>query len=257
MNEQEIMEQMQKVTDGLAETLGASSKQHGMLRGTFEMALAEAQGAEIKKVSNFTPANQSYNHYESMRSAANSLQNNLTRFKELLSELRAIDPKAADAADKSFRPLTETAASRVNLAQKTEELIIEIGNTRNTTRLQGVPLNQGRDAANLASNQLRQMNQNLVPQGLARSNDVLSRIRELPTTINEARDKIREIARMVATTAAGYMAAARRAAQSATTRAFNATMEFLVAFGSRFSVFLPPIETDQLNSMSGKSSKGA
>lgn len=258
MNVEEILEKMQEITDEMAKHLGADPKRHGMLRGTFEMALAEAQGAEIQKVKNFTPANQSYNHYDSMRSAANGLQNNLTEFRKLLLQLRTIDPKAAQAADQSFRPLTEAAAHGVHVAQKTEELIIEISNTKNTTRLQGVPLNQGRDAANLASNQLRQMNQNLVPQGLAQSSgNVLERIKTMPTTINEARDKIREIARMVATTAAAYASMARRAAQSAASRAFNATMEFLVAFGSRFNVFIPPIETDQLNSMSGKSSKGA
>jgi hypothetical protein len=60
---------------------------------------------------------------------------------------------------------------------------------------------------------------------------------------------------MVGASASGYAIAARRAAQSAASRVYAATIEFLVAFGSRFSVFIAPIQVDQLESMSGK--KGA
>lgn len=215
--------------------------------------MAEAQGAELIKVRNFTPATQSYNHFQSMRDGANALQNNLTQFRQLVMQLRSIDPKAAEAADRSFRPLTESASLRVELVRRTEQMIIELSNTGNATRLQGVPLQQGRDSANLVSNQLRTMNMNLVPQQLAQGNDLLARIRALPASIAEARDELKRIVGMVAVTAR----AALQAGRSAMTRALNAVSEMLVAFGSRFTVFLPPIPTDQLKSWGPRSSTDA
>jgi hypothetical protein len=253
MSVDQVLEQLRQVTENMAKTLGADPGRHGMLRGTFEAALAEAQGAELIKVRDFTPANQSYNHYQSMRGAANSLQLNLVQFRQLLMQLRSIDPQAAELADRSFRPLTETAASRVHLAQQAEQMIIEIANTGNTTRLQGVPLNQSRDAAGLVSNQLRQMNMNLVPQGLAQGNNLLDRIRQLPTTLSEAKDQVRQIAVMVSSVAS----AAASSARSAASRALSALTEVLIGFGSRFTVFLPPIPTQTLQSMSGGSPEGA
>jgi hypothetical protein len=254
MDLDEILDQIQQVTSNLANTLGADPSKHGMLRGTFEAALAEAQGAELVKSRNFTPAAQSFNHYQSMRDAANSLANNLSQFRALLMQLRAVDPRAAEIADRSFRPLVETASLRVNMAGQVDELINEINTTGNATRLQGVPLNQSRDVAGLVSNQLRQMNIGLVPQQLAQNfNGLMDRIRQLPTTLSEARDQVRNIALMVSSVAS----AAARMARAALTRAAEATMELLVEWGSRFTVFLPPIPTDTLKSMPGGSSKGA
>jgi len=240
----QILALIAEITTNMANTLGADPSKHGMLRGTFEAALAEAQGAELIKVSNFTPANQSYNHFQSMRDAANALQNNINSFRQALMQLRAIDPKAAEVADRSFRPLVDNAAYRVHLAQQTEKLMVEIAQTGNSTRLQGVPLNQGRDAANLVSNQLRTMNLNLVPQGVSQGTTLIERIKQLPTTASEARDQIKQVAIWVTAT----LTAARRAAQSALTRALTATTEMLAAFSARFMSFIPPIPTEQLQS---------
>lgn len=244
MNLDQILRLLAQYTDTMAELLGADPSKHGMLRGTFEAAIAEAQGAELVKVRNFTPAIQSYNHYQSMREAANSLQNSITGFRTTLGQLRAVDPRAAEIADRSFRPLVESASLRVQLARQTEQMIIEIGNTGNSTRLQGVPLNLGRDQAGLVSNQLRQMNLNLVPQGISQGSSLIDRIKQLPITSNEAKEQIKTIALWVS----GTIATARRALQTAATRAFSATMELLTAFGSRFTSVLPPIPKDQLKS---------
>lgn len=250
---QQIMDELTEATNIMAAWLGGDPKKHAMLRGTFEAALAEAQGAELIKPSNFTPANQSFKHYDSMRDGANALQNAITQFRAGLTRLSTIDPKAAQRADISFRPLVDSAAYRVNLAQQTEKMIVEIANTGNSTRLQGVPLNQSRDSAGLVSNQLRQMNLNLAPQGLSQGTTLLDRIRQLPTTFAQAREEIKRIALMVSTTAGAFA----RAGTSAASRAMTALSELMVAFGSRFTVFIPPIPTDQLQSMPGATGKGA
>ncbi len=244
MTLEQILAMIAEYTNNMANLLGADPSKHGMLRGTFEAALAEAQGAELIKVKNFTPANQSYNHFQSMRDTANALQNTLTSVRQQLIALRSLDPKAAELADRSFRPLVENAAYRVHLAQQTEKMIIEIAQTGNSTRLQGVPLNQGRDAANLVSNQLRTMNMNLVPQGVSQGTTLLERIKQLPTTASEAREQIKQVAIWVSTS----LAMARRAAQNALTRALTATTEMLAAFSGRFMSFIPPIPTKQLKS---------
>jgi hypothetical protein len=240
MTVQELVQKIQEATDEMAKTLGAH---HGTLRGTYEAVLAEAQGAELVKARNFTPAAQSFNHYQNMRAAANSLANNLKIFYDSIAQLRAIDPKAARVADETFQPLTSTAHLRLEIARKTEQLIIEIAQTRNTARLEGVPLNQSRDVAGLVSNQLRQMNMNLVPQGLDQgSRGLMARIRILPTTLTQARDEIRQIASMIGTMAA----TAARAATLAASRAVTAVTEMLISWSSRFSVFLPPTPIELL-----------
>jgi hypothetical protein len=244
----DIMKAMTEATNEMAKWLGGDPSRHGTLRGTFEAALAEAQGAEIMKTRNFTPANPSFSHFDSMRDAANGLQRNLDKFRDLLMQLRSTDPKAAEAADFSFRPLTESAELRVDLARKTEEVIIEIANTRNTTRLEGVPLQQGRDAANLVSNQLRTMNISLVPNQIAQGSNLLDRLRTLPTTLEEARDQLKVLVASVGVAARAAMQAAR----AWWSRALAVLDELLVAFGSRFTVFLPPIPTDTLKGNRGK-----
>jgi RHS repeat-associated protein len=90
----ELTQKLQETADNLMRTLGSDPKQHGMLRRTFEAALAEAQGAELTKTKDFSPGNQSWQHYTSMRSAANALQNNLTRFRDysfaLFADLKTV-----------------------------------------------------------------------------------------------------------------------------------------------------------------------
>jgi hypothetical protein len=249
LNPDQILAGIQQATDSMANTLGANPGSHGMLRGTFEAALAEAQGAELIKGSNFTPSVQAYNHYQSMRDAANGLANNLSSFRQLLMQLRGIDPRAADAVQRSLRPLTEMASQRLEMAQKVDELINEINTTGNATRLQGVPLNQGRDAAGLVSNQLNNLRLGLVPQQLAQSfSALMDRIKELPATLEEAQEQIRTMAVTVSSVAAAAARGAARAAQAAVSRSWTAAMEFLAAFGSRLTSFII-IPTKMLKSM--------
>lgn len=249
----EIFAALQEVTNVMFAFLGADPQKHHLLRGTFEAAIAEAQGAELIKVKNFTPVNQSFNHFQAMREGANAMRTALSDFSDLMMRLRRIDLQAAMRADAAFRPLTDSAALRVDTARKTEELIIEITNTRNQTRLQGVPLQLGRSQAGLVSNQLRQMNLSLVPNTLSRSTPVLDRIRTFPITSDDAKTLAKQISAMVSSSAFAVRALARTAA----TRALAALEEFLVAFGSRFSVFIPPVPKETLESWSGSSSKGS
>lgn len=231
---EQIMKDILESTTNIANHLGADPSKHGMLQGTFDGALAEAQSGEIMKVKNFTPANQSFKHYNSMRDSANALVNSLDKFRSALTRLSAIDFKAANLTDKTYRPLIETAASRVDLAQKTEQMIIELANTGNSTRLQGVPLNQGRDAANLISNQLSQKGLTLLPPQLsAQGITLLQRIRQLPITFEQSREQVRQILTM------GFSAgvAVRRTIQGAISQALTSTIETIAAFGSRFTSF--------------------
>src|SRR5215472_14374189 len=75
-----------------------------------------------------------------------------------------------------------------------------------SAELQGVPL-PWEGHASLKHNPVEMYsyleNDDLVPQGLARSSSgLMERIRTLPTTLAEARDRIREIASMIGTMAA-------------------------------------------------------
>jgi hypothetical protein len=169
-----------------------------------------------------------------MRDAANAVASRLKEMRELLNAISRIDPKAAKTLETAYRPVMETGASRLDLARKVEEVIVEIAQTRNYNRLAGTPLRQSRDAAGLVSNQLRQMNMSLIPQGIAQTTNLLERIKQLPTTLNEAKDSVVRLTAMVASSAAGMA----RAAGPAASRAITAALEALIALGSRM-VFVP------------------
>jgi len=133
--------------------------------------------------------------------------------------------------------LLTRARQLIDLAQQTRELITEIRFTQNQTRLEGMPLQTGRDMARLASTQAAQMGRSLVPGGLSQApwvRSLLDQIRQLPVTLDQLRDRSREIGALVSSSIAALLRApAAIAARSALSRFLGAAATVLEGLGSR------------------------
>jgi hypothetical protein len=222
----ELAQMIQQRGDELIQFMGTH---HGLLRGTFEATLAEAQGAQLTG-----SAGQTFQHFQSLQQAANGLATRQGELTQLLQTLQRADPAAAREIGDAIRPALERSRDLLTLAQETESVVVELSNTGNAGRLSGVPLDTGRDVARLASTQLNQMRLSLVPNAIASGfQSTMDRIRQLPVTLSELRDRAKDIGAAVGSAFTALRTAASTAGRSAASRFFGAALEFLGAFGSR------------------------
>jgi RHS repeat-associated protein len=222
----DLAQLIQQRGDQLIQFMGTH---HGLLRGTFEATLAEAQGAHLTG-----SAGQTFQHFQSMQQAANGLATRQGELTQLLQTLQRADPAAARDIGDAIRPALARSRELMTLAQETERVVIELSNTGNAGRLGGVPLDTGRDAARLASTQLNQMRLSLVPKEIASGfQSTMDRIRQLPVTLSELRDRAKEVGSAVGAAFTALRSAAAAGGRSAAARFFGTALEFLGAFGSR------------------------
>ena len=88
--------------------LSASRSYHGVLRGSLEAVLAEAQGAEV-----VGPDGQPFNHYQSLIDTLNALRNNAGTIRDILAQIRARgDYRTVEELSRSLRPLLDLARDR-------------------------------------------------------------------------------------------------------------------------------------------------
>jgi hypothetical protein len=272
---QELLQQVAQLAKELTDFLGVDPDQHGMLRGTVQMAYAEAQGCGIAKAG-AVPLSGSlqstadlaaraqttlftrpqitgiFNHFESMRGAANGIATRLADMETKLAEVGKASPEAARVARQGYQQLMGTAAQRVQLAADVERELVEIANSGNANRLAGQVITEtGRDAQFLAENQLAQRGLNLMPNALAQGRVMLQRIATLPINADEAKDMLKDIAvKGAAGMTAAYNAVrgAGTAARAWAQVAFETTGRFLVAFGAKL-VFVALIPKKTLESL--------
>jgi hypothetical protein len=172
---------------------------------------------------------------------------NKDRILQLIAQLRQLDPAAASAAQRSLDPVIRVAKDRIALIQETEQLMIELDLTGNSQRLNGVALSpQARSTAGLASNQLRNLNMNLIPPGMNQGwvQSVMGRIRMLPVTLPECRDRAMELAAKLGAFGAGVRAAMMSAGAAASS-ALTLFLEWLAAIGSKLTtplLFIGPLD---------------
>jgi len=226
----QLAQQIQQHADNLINVLRTH---HGLLRGTYEAAIAEAQGAEL-----VGSAGQTFQHIESLEQGANALLSQKEAIGKSLSQLRNLDPRAAAQLGDALRPALDKARQLIDLAQNTRQVALELFNTGNAQRLGGTPLQTGRDVANLASEQISQLGRNLVPGAIAEVpwvEETLEEIEEQPVTLQELAESGKQIAAVVgAGVAATAQAGGAAAVGSAVRGFFGAAVEVLEAIGSRF-----------------------
>jgi hypothetical protein len=206
---------------------------HGIDQGTYDAALAEWQGAVILKDS-AAP----FQHYQSMRETANALVYNRDAILEGIAKLRQTDPEAASTAARSLEPLLNESTRAISLAQDTESVMNELTNTGAAQRLAGVVLTpQGRTSAGLVSNQLAAQRMALLPRGVEQAGwvqSIMARIRAVPITPQEVRQRAVELSTRVSAFAAAVRAALT-GARAAAPGVLNLLLVWLTQFGSRLT----------------------
>jgi hypothetical protein len=204
---------------------------HGVLRGTMEAALAEAQGAEL-----IAPG-EAASHLSSMEQAAAALSNNEQVVVTQLQQLRNINAQAAGQLSNALRPLLQLVRQRIDLMQQVRNLALEL-EMLHPERLESTPVVAGpREVASLISSQLRSMAGPLRAQGIALVpggltvqawvQNVLQQVRQLPVNMAQATAQVSAL--MV-----GVRTALQAAASSATPvllRVFGAALDVLLSIG--------------------------
>lgn len=223
-----------KITEQANELINFLSdpKKHGLFRGTFEAAIAEAQGAELSK-----PSSETYTHLQSLQDTIRGLTTRVNALTGSLERLSKVDPKAAGELSRAVQPALSRGRALIALGNQTRQLIAEIKNLQWAqassmgARLGRVPLQTaGRTYASLVSTQLQRMNLNLLPNALSTQySNTLAGIRQLPTTVAELREQGRNIAGAVSS---ALTALARSGTASAVVRFFGAAAEVLYKIGS-------------------------
>lgn len=170
--------ELEQAFQTLANTL---RNHHGVLRGTAEAVLAEAQGLRLLVSSN--PSQNPAYHLNSLQQAAASLRNALAAIDKNLLAIRNEDLAAYKQALRGMSGLLNLARTRLQLLGAVEELATELSIT-NHSRLTGMSrmvVTAARDMRGLVSSQLSRLGLPLVPPGIAQSAQaVLRRIRSMP-----------------------------------------------------------------------------
>lgn len=219
------------------------STHHGLLRGTFEAALAEAQGAEL-----IAPNARTYQHLLSMEQAVSSIVESEQRATQLLGRIRLADPRAAGQFSSALREILQMARSRIDLAARTRDLIFEIESTGNAARLGGLPAQAGaREAGRMMSQQVPNLIRGgLVPSGLQVIPWVqrtLDEIRRLPMSVQAAAAQATAAAAMARATL--QAALARAAAGGALEVIGNALLRIWSIAGRLITVPIIIIPVDE------------
>jgi len=231
-NEASLLQQIQQSSESLGQTLATH---HAFTRGTAEAVIAEAQGARFLEAG----TGREFNHLESLRQGTQAIINRREEILRAIQQLRGINPDAAQVATRSLTPLLDRTRDSIQLSNGVQEMVQEIrtlsstGATNLTTRLQGMPLQNGRDVANLASSQTSRMGRELVPSALRETfRTTIDGIRQLPVTLSQLRERGREI---MGSVAAAYSALRNSPAMIRAGAALGSAIEFLGAFGSRLT----------------------
>lgn len=235
-----------------------SGSAHGILQGTHEAVLVEAQGAQIG------PGG--FSHIQNMRDTLRDLAARETALQSALGNLSRFEPGIATRIRSILSPLTTQAASYREAMQQTEQMAIELQRT-DGTRLQGVMFGQGgsgpevgRTVKALCSTQMnerarefaaRGIEPRIIPSVRAAGQQVMASIRQLPLAIRDASDKVIAIigAMRVALTQAAR--AALVSGQAALSAALNAVEAALVNVGSRLTTPIIVIDIRALKRAAG------
>ena len=156
-----VLDRLEKAVVDLQTTLATN---HGFYRGTYDSVLTEVQQGVMLQAKGGGTA---ISHISSLKNGLTSAGNARAAFGKALQELARLDQKAVAELSAALRPLRELANQKIDLAERTLELVREI-EINHPDRLAGVPLNtKGRTVGALTTTQLDNLGIKGVPPGLA------------------------------------------------------------------------------------------
>ncbi len=176
-----------------------SGGRHGVLQGTHEAVLAEAQGAQI--------GTRGFNHLADLQGTLRDVTAREAALSNTMNKLAGEHPNLGVRLREVLRPLFQQSQFYRSAMTQTEGMAAELART-NGTRLSGVVFGQGGGGAEvgrttqaLISTQMNQRAQELasrgineptrlVPSAQAAGTQVLNTIRQLPLSLRDAADKI-------------------------------------------------------------------
>jgi hypothetical protein len=177
----------------------------------------------------------------------NALSKPLTEINRILIQLRNSGPEGARVAAQgaqTIRPAMDLARNVVQAGEAFEEVARELESTNNLTRLQGAPLETGRNMVR----QLLSMRLDILPRAIMDSpvgQRAFALFNQLPATLQAAQSRVQEITAMVTASLSAYASAAQAAGRSVLSRAGAAVVEgaeaagaAIVAMGSTLVSFL-------------------
>jgi hypothetical protein len=175
---------------------------HGILQGTHEAVLAEAQGAQIG------PGG--FSHLNDLQGTLRDVTSRETALNNVLNQLAGEQPNLGARVRAVLRPLLDQSSAYRSAMTQTEQMAAELAQT-DGQRLSGVVFGQGgagpevgRTSQALISTQMTQRAKELadrgvteptrlIPSARAASAQVGAAIRQLPISIRDASDKVASI----------------------------------------------------------------
>jgi hypothetical protein len=246
----QLVAELETAVKGLHAICSGSS--HGVLQGTHEAVLAEAQGGQI--VRNVAQQGATFQHFHDLERTAGDIVRREQRVLSLLGRIGGEDRGLMVRMRESLRPLLGLTRQYLQTMEGTRNLALDLIRTH-PTRLSGVHFGSGglgtgveRGRQALISTQLQQMagqlrsrgiTPTLVPNASATARVVLANIRQLPLTV---RDAALSASAAVSAVRLALTQAARTAASNAASsffRSLAAGLEAIVAGVRLISLPLP------------------
>jgi hypothetical protein len=234
----QLTQQLQDAVRDLYTVLNGNM--HGLLRGTHEAVLAEAQGARI--VANTAIQGDTYAHIQDLENTAQAIMTRESQVQSILGKIGEMDRGVMIRAKEALQPLLTNARQNMNLIYQTRTVAEELMETF-PTRLQGVFFAaRERTEAGLITTQIEQMAEQLrmrgiepelIPQACATGRRLLASIRQMPVSLQDAATRV---AMAAAAARTAFTTAARTAASSASSaflRALSAAVEGIIALSGR------------------------
>jgi hypothetical protein len=252
----QIAQQLPGVVAEIQKILSAAGSYHGVLRGSMEAALAEAQGAEI-----IGPDGRAFNHLQNLKDTLNALTNNRDTLRGFLAQIcTSGDYSSVSKLSESLEPLLEAATDKQQVMSEAVELAESLQKT-NPGRFAGVAFGQGglgaqtgRTVASLVSEQLkvlagvlrqRGIDPTLLPRNVAATaNVVMEEIEEQPVAAETAAAEAAVAAAASRTLISAFLARAGAAASGGFWRAVGAALEAMWSIGGRL-ITIPVIILDE------------
>jgi hypothetical protein len=179
----QIAQVSQQIQQSAAELARRLEVHHAGFRGTYEAAIAEAQGATM-----YDPSGQIFSHIDSMRQGAQAINTQLQAVTAGLNRLSRLDRNAGHRAQSGLQQLLQRARQMVGLAREVERLVAGLRN-QYSSRLGLAPVGSGgRTEGNLISTQLQRAGLDLLPPELQpRTQALIAQIKRVPVNEQQAR----------------------------------------------------------------------
>lgn len=221
-----------------------NGSRHGVLQGTHEAVLAEAQGAQIG------PGG--FDHVEDLRGTLRDVSARETALRNVLNQLSGVHPNLGARVRAVLRPVLDQSSSYRSAMTQTEGMAAELARS-DGRRLSGVVFGQGgagpevgRTTQALISTQMNQRAKELADRGIseptrliptarAAGTQVTAAIRQLPMSIRDASDKVAGIVAAIRVLLAQSARQALVAGNGALAQALNSVERALVLASARLA----------------------